>query len=242
MDSSPGGDPIFCRRRHRQFLVRRRSCTGASRPRPDRILDVTSFPRSHARHARPIVPPADGTYCEKGRNAVLRLPAVQDYPDQRRADDRSSPGWWRRFWSSRRIERRSRYAQLFDGLLSCVMLTACHIDARFEVLGSPYSLLSVTLSPSQQLFTRRGTLVGVAGKAENVRLQQISCFLSHVLTSVPSRPSPPCRFSLPSHEPSSAFPFSTSESPLRRPSRPSFPPSRRPRPSRCSTSMARPTT
>ncbi|TQN70090.1 Altered inheritance of mitochondria protein 24 [Colletotrichum shisoi] len=42
-------------------------------------------------------------------------------------------------------------------------------DARFEVLGSPYSLLSVTLSPSQQLYTRRGTLVGVAGKAENAQ-------------------------------------------------------------------------
>ncbi|KAJ0160786.1 Altered inheritance of mitochondria protein 24, mitochondrial [Colletotrichum tanaceti] len=42
-------------------------------------------------------------------------------------------------------------------------------DARFEVLGFPYSLLSVTLSPSQQLYTRRGTLVGVAGKAENAQ-------------------------------------------------------------------------
>ncbi|KAK1997777.1 hypothetical protein LX36DRAFT_670725 [Colletotrichum falcatum] len=42
-------------------------------------------------------------------------------------------------------------------------------DARFEVLGSPYSLLSVTLSPSQQLYTRRGTLVGVAGKTENAQ-------------------------------------------------------------------------
>ncbi|KAK2011956.1 hypothetical protein LZ32DRAFT_648189 [Colletotrichum eremochloae] len=42
-------------------------------------------------------------------------------------------------------------------------------DARFEVIGSPYSLLSVTLSPSQQLYTRRGTLVGVAGKAENAQ-------------------------------------------------------------------------
>ncbi|KAJ0311540.1 hypothetical protein Brms1b_008292 [Colletotrichum noveboracense] len=42
-------------------------------------------------------------------------------------------------------------------------------DARFEVLGSPYSLLSVTLSASQQLYTRRGTLVAVAGKAENAQ-------------------------------------------------------------------------
>ncbi|KAI1620355.1 mitochondrial biogenesis AIM24-domain-containing protein [Exophiala viscosa] len=36
-------------------------------------------------------------------------------------------------------------------------------DASFEVLGSPYSLLSVTLSPSQDLYTRRGTLVGFGG-------------------------------------------------------------------------------
>ncbi len=41
-------------------------------------------------------------------------------------------------------------------------------DARFEVLGSPYSLLSVSLSASQNLYTRRGTLVGVSGHAENV--------------------------------------------------------------------------
>ncbi|SPO01387.1 probable Altered inheritance of mitochondria protein 24, mitochondrial [Cephalotrichum gorgonifer] len=42
-------------------------------------------------------------------------------------------------------------------------------DARFEVLGSPYSLLSVTLSPSQQLYTRRGTLVAVAGNPESAQ-------------------------------------------------------------------------
>lgn len=46
-----------------------------------------------------------------------------------------------------------------------------HPDARFEVLGSPYSLLSVTLSASQKLYTRRGTLVTVAGKPQNVRRQ-----------------------------------------------------------------------
>ncbi|KAL1901011.1 Altered inheritance of mitochondria protein 24, mitochondrial [Sporothrix stenoceras] len=40
-------------------------------------------------------------------------------------------------------------------------------DARFEVLGSPYSLLSVSLSASQNLYTRRGTLVSVAGKVDN---------------------------------------------------------------------------
>lgn len=42
-------------------------------------------------------------------------------------------------------------------------------DARFEVLGSPYSLLSVTLAASQKLYTRRGTLVGVAGKPDNAQ-------------------------------------------------------------------------
>ncbi|KIH93183.1 mitochondrial protein [Sporothrix brasiliensis 5110] len=42
-------------------------------------------------------------------------------------------------------------------------------DARFEVLGSPYSLLSVSLSASQNLYTRRGTLVSVAGKLDNAQ-------------------------------------------------------------------------
>ncbi|OAL35803.1 hypothetical protein AYO20_04953 [Fonsecaea nubica] len=42
-------------------------------------------------------------------------------------------------------------------------LSAATPDASFEVVGSPYSLLSVTLSPSQELYTRRGTLVAFAG-------------------------------------------------------------------------------
>lgn len=42
------------------------------------------------------------------------------------------------------------------------------IDARFDVVGAPYSLLSVSLSASQNLYTRRGTLVGLSGKADNV--------------------------------------------------------------------------
>lgn len=42
-------------------------------------------------------------------------------------------------------------------------------DARFEVLGAPYSLLSVTLSASQKLYMRRGTLVAVAGKPDHAR-------------------------------------------------------------------------
>jgi hypothetical protein len=48
------------------------------------------------------------------------------------------------------------------------MLTLMEIDARFDVVGAPYSLLSVSLSASQNLYTRRGTLVGLSGKADNV--------------------------------------------------------------------------
>lgn len=48
-------------------------------------------------------------------------------------------------------------------------LTRPRADARFEILGSPYSLLSVSLSASQNLYTRRGTLVSVAGKVENAQ-------------------------------------------------------------------------
>lgn len=40
-------------------------------------------------------------------------------------------------------------------------------DARFEVLGNTSSLLSITLSASQPLYTRRGTLVSVSGNPEN---------------------------------------------------------------------------
>jgi len=40
-------------------------------------------------------------------------------------------------------------------------------DARFEVVGSPFSMLSVDLAASQNLYTRRGTLVGLSGKVEN---------------------------------------------------------------------------
>lgn len=53
-------------------------------------------------------------------------------------------------------------------------------DARFEVLGTPYSLLSVSLAASQKLYTRRGTLVAVSGKAQNVSRPDLS---SHSLGS-----------------------------------------------------------
>ncbi|KAF2402641.1 hypothetical protein EJ06DRAFT_528736 [Trichodelitschia bisporula] len=56
-------------------------------------------------------------------------------------------------------------------------------DARFEVLGAPFSLLSVSLSASQNLYTRRGTLVSVSGKAENTvsTLSVLSPFTRGVL-------------------------------------------------------------
>ncbi|CAJ2509504.1 Uu.00g145300.m01.CDS01 [Anthostomella pinea] len=59
-------------------------------------------------------------------------------------------------------------------------------DARFEVLGSPYSLLSVSLSASQRLYTRRGTLVAVSGKPQNAQstLSLLSP-LTRALTGVP---------------------------------------------------------
>ncbi|KAI0595962.1 mitochondrial biogenesis AIM24-domain-containing protein [Biscogniauxia sp. FL1348] len=59
-------------------------------------------------------------------------------------------------------------------------------DARFEVLGSPYSLLSVSLSASQRLYTRRGTLVAVSGKPQNTQstLSLLSP-LTRAITGVP---------------------------------------------------------
>ncbi|KAI1097253.1 mitochondrial biogenesis AIM24-domain-containing protein [Jackrogersella minutella] len=59
-------------------------------------------------------------------------------------------------------------------------------DARFEVLGSSYSLLSVSLSASQRLYTRRGTLVAVSGKAQNAQstLSILSPF-TRAVTGVP---------------------------------------------------------
>ncbi|KAH7369969.1 mitochondrial protein-like protein Fmp26 [Rhexocercosporidium sp. MPI-PUGE-AT-0058] len=56
-----------------------------------------------------------------------------------------------------------------DVLSNSIDASADSADARFEVLGAPYSLLSVSLSASQKLYTRRGTLVGVSGKAENAQ-------------------------------------------------------------------------
>ncbi|OAK94648.1 hypothetical protein IQ06DRAFT_320699 [Phaeosphaeriaceae sp. SRC1lsM3a] len=51
--------------------------------------------------------------------------------------------------------------------IDAASVPAASPDARFEVLGTPFSLLSVSLSASQTLHTRRGTLVGLSGKPEN---------------------------------------------------------------------------
>ncbi|KAI8631517.1 mitochondrial biogenesis AIM24-domain-containing protein [Xylariaceae sp. FL1651] len=59
-------------------------------------------------------------------------------------------------------------------------------DARFEVLGTPYSLLSVSLSASQRLYTRRGTLVAVSGKPQNAQSTlSILSPLTRAVTGVP---------------------------------------------------------
>ncbi|EQL29407.1 altered inheritance-mitochondria protein 24, mitochondrial [Blastomyces dermatitidis ATCC 26199] len=87
----------------------------------------------------------------------------------------------RRSWRSpaRRAEQRWIHIQQLQsaepGLVngnylpaSTTANSASSPDAKFRVLGAPYSLLSVTLSASQNLYTRRGTLVGLSGKADNV--------------------------------------------------------------------------
>jgi len=51
--------------------------------------------------------------------------------------------------------------------LTTVTPSSSSPDAHFEVLGSTSSLLSVSLSASQPLYTRRGTLVSVSGNPEN---------------------------------------------------------------------------
>lgn len=67
------------------------------------------------------------------------------------------------------LERRLAWFGLADPLNGSCVLIMC-LDATFDILASPDPLLSVSLSPSQNLYTRRGTLVGVSGKAENVSL------------------------------------------------------------------------
>ncbi|KAI2634616.1 mitochondrial biogenesis AIM24-domain-containing protein [Xylaria nigripes] len=75
---------------------------------------------------------------------------------------------------------------LRDSFASPINASRDIADARFEVLGSPYSLLSVTLSASQRLYTRRGTLVAVSGKPENAQSTlSILPPLKRAITGVP---------------------------------------------------------
>jgi hypothetical protein len=98
-----------------------------------------------------------------------------------------------------------------------IFLINCdELDARFEVLGAPYSLLSVSLSASQKLYTRRGTLVGVSGKAENVRQRRGSCDGTSANSWFRHNQHSLCWNLF--EEPSSAYRFYTNGSPQRRPS------------------------
>ena len=70
-------------------------------------------------------------------------------------------------------------------------MTETVVDARFEVLSSPFSLLSASISASQNLYTRKGTLVGFNGKPENVGLILDTLARSSLILSArPSQPSP----------------------------------------------------
>ena len=70
-------------------------------------------------------------------------------------------------------------------------MTETVVDARFEVLSSPFSLLSASISASQNLYTRKGTLVGFNGKPENVGLILNTLTRSSlILFARPSQPSP----------------------------------------------------
>jgi hypothetical protein len=100
----------------------------------------------------------------------LCLLAMPSHPNQRIPHYRLQARR-RCVWSSPRVaEGPGGYVLMTRNSHCYSLLTLVPADARFEVLGSPYSILSVTLSASQRLYTRRGTLVSVAGKVENVRL------------------------------------------------------------------------
>ncbi|PWY88425.1 hypothetical protein BO70DRAFT_359863 [Aspergillus heteromorphus CBS 117.55] len=80
----------------------------------------------------------------------------------------------RRGWQTRCVQIRAAPAEQPSTVngdhlpVSSTPSSAQSADARFDVIGAPYSLLSVSLSASQNLYTRRGTLVGLSGKADNV--------------------------------------------------------------------------
>ncbi|KAF7510039.1 hypothetical protein GJ744_007143 [Endocarpon pusillum] len=70
--------------------------------------------------------------------------------------------------SRRHIQIHAAPSSDSSGVVEQTPGSASTPDAVFEVIGSPYSLLSVTLSASQPLHTRRGTLVGLSGDASTV--------------------------------------------------------------------------
>ena len=55
-------------------------------------------------------------------------------------------------------------------MTTCILFNAndSSLDAQFKVFGSTGSLLSVSLSALQNLYTRRGTLVALNGQAKDV--------------------------------------------------------------------------
>jgi uncharacterized protein (AIM24 family) len=69
----------------------------------------------------------------------------------------------------------------------CVYTSDKSTDATFEILGAPYSLLSATLSPSQSLFTRRGTLVGLSSASPDSTISTLRLLtpFRRALTGVP---------------------------------------------------------
>lgn len=137
---------------------------------------------------------ADGTaICADQRNAIF----TRASPEPRREGGRLWPKCW---YVQRLLRTRDGHRGLYQ------------TDARFEVLGSTFSLLSASISPSQNLYTRKGTLLGFNGKPENVRRRYTYTGMKNY-THPGRRLSPRFLSSSPSAVPSSAYPSSTSEQP-----------------------------
>ncbi|KAG2024336.1 hypothetical protein GB937_003991 [Aspergillus fischeri] len=107
------------------------------------------------------------------RGGVRTLSSIRAGPPRVRQGVASLPRWQTRCVQIRAAPSERPGAVNGDQLAiidtpSSAESAAFETDARFEVIGAPYSLLSVSLSASQNLYTRRGTLVGLSGKADNV--------------------------------------------------------------------------
>ncbi|RHZ69400.1 Altered inheritance of mitochondria protein 24, mitochondrial [Aspergillus turcosus] len=107
------------------------------------------------------------------RGGVRTLSSIRAGPARVRQDVASLPRWQTRCVQIRAAP--SEQPGAVNGNKLAIVDTpnsaesaAFETDARFDVIGAPYSLLSVSLSASQNLYTRRGTLVGLSGKADNV--------------------------------------------------------------------------